>query len=299
MGIFDATRAGMMMGSNNGYNSYNKYIQFDEYVKMVIDDNYFVDRLPLDDDIKELLAKSDFLRSRNNYKYLWFADGIVDLSDPSRFEWSVEKYKEYGYKIETIESLPIFIFNCMKTARMLQEQRTNYNVKIDNTMRLEEELHCLSEIIDQLREIRNSVYEKFGKKYNISPKKIANMILKSDKNFGFDLGKNVRSINLKKIEIGSLGITAGIFAIGLVWTLLGNRKEKNILKGREDARKIFENCLTKISNNFNKKIELYIKENNFMNDKEKELITLKGKCYYVLSLLNLEIQTVNNLCKEE
>lgn len=299
MGIFDATRAGMMMGSNNGYNSYNKYIQFDEYVKMVIDDNYFVDRLPLDDDIKELLAKSDFLRSKKNNKYLWFADGIANLSEPSRFKWSVEEYKEYGYKIEITESLPAFIFNCIKTARMLQEQRSNYNIKVDNTSRLEEEIHYLSEIIDRLREIRNSVYERFGKKYNISPKEIANMILKSDKKFGFDIGKNVRSVNLKKIDIGSLGITAGILTIGLFWTFLGNRKEKNILKGREEARKIFEKCLMEISDSFNKKIESYIKENNFMNEKEKELITLKSKCYYILSLLNLEIQTVNNLCKEE
>lgn len=299
MGIFDATMAGMMMESNNGRNSYNKYIQFDEYVKMVIDDNYFVDRLPFDDDIKELLAKSDFLRSKKNNKYIWFADGIANLSEPNRFKWSVEEYKEYGYKIEIFESLPVFIFNCIKSARMLQEQRTNYDTKIDNTNQLAEEINYLSETIDRLREIRNSVYERFGKKYNISPKEIGEMILKSDKKFGFDLGKNVRTINMKKIEIGSLGITAGILAIGLFWTFLGSRKVQNILKGREEARKIFEKSLMKISDDFNKKIELFIKENKFMNEKEKELISLKSKCYYVLSLLNLEIQTVNNLCKEE
>lgn len=299
MNTFNLIRAGMA-GFNIWYNYSKKYMQFnDEYMKIIMEDNYFVDRLPLDDDIKSMLAESDFLRSKKNNKYLWFADGIANLSEPSRFKWSVEEYKEYGFKIEILESLPVFIFNCIKNARMLQEQRSNYSTKIDNTNKLKEEINYLIEIIDRLREIRNSVYERFGKKYNISPKEIGKMILKSDEKFGFHLGENVRLINLKKIEKVAFGIETGILAMGLFWSFLGNRKEKNILKGREEARTIFEKSLMKISNNFNEKIESYIKENQFINDKEKELITLKGKCYSILSLLNLEIQTVNNLCKEE
>lgn len=267
----------------------------DDYVKKIIENKYFVDNLPFNEDIKEMLAESDFLRSKNHNKYLWFADGSVNLEEPSLFKFSVEEYREYGYKIEIIKSLNSFIFTCIENARMLQEQREKYDIQSDNIDILFEEIDELSDRINHMREIRNNIYLKLGKKYNIPDKEINNMILKSDKRLGFDLGKNEKSVYINGLETASVGICTGII-ITSVLAFLGNRREKNIMKGSEDARILLEKCLNKIIVSFNKKIEQYIKENNEINDKEKRLIILKRNCYSKISLLILEIQTINNLC---
>ncbi|PWM79783.1 MAG: hypothetical protein DBY32_02710 [Phascolarctobacterium sp.] len=263
----------------------------DYFLSIIEKNEYYVDKLPfLDEDIKNMLAEIEFLRSKRNNKTGIYFDKNILIVEPNKFTWSKEKFIEYGYKKCLISFRKVYLENCIKTAVELQTLRNlsrtennKYEKQMNFLKNLSKNLSDLKNQIEDLKKVRDKIYNKLGDKYKIPNSKIDELILTSD----------------TRMTQGSVGISYifnfAFWSLTGVFYLLDKRKHKYILQGAKQAHDFFDKNLQKLKNKAESSKDKYfnsIKKEKDLNVKINKIIDdgLKRKEELENTLINLRIE---------
>ena len=180
-------------------------------------DSYCISNLPLDKEIKEVLCEQKIFRMNKNDRYIWYADSRY-LDEPSILTWSVEEFKEYGYKVASLTMYPKAIYSCLSMAVTIQNLRKIDDVNNDSYEKALLKIKKLLEQIKALRRKRKQIAYEYGRELNVETAKIDEYIRQSDRSIGLDDSKDLESLavfsNLSTVVSG-LRLGLGLGAVGL------------------------------------------------------------------------------------
>lgn len=183
-------------------------------------DSYCISNLPLDKEIKEVLCEQKIFRMNKNDRYIWYADSRY-LDEPSILTWSVEEFKEYGYKVASLTMYPKAIYSCLSMAVTIQNLRNIDNVNDNACKKLLLEIEKLAKQIDVLKQKRNKIAYEYGRELKVEKNKIDEYIRQSNRSIGLDdfkdLGSSAVFSNLSTVVSGlKLGLELGAVGLGSI-----------------------------------------------------------------------------------
>lgn len=191
-------------------------------------DSYCISNLPLDEDIKEVLCEQRIFRMNKNDRYIWYADSRY-LDEPSILTWSVEEFKEYGYKVASLTMYPKAVHGCLSMAVTIQNLRKIDNINNNSYENLLLKIEKLAKQIDGLKHKRNKIAYEYGRELNVEKVKIDEYLHKSNLSIGLDDFKDLASsfafsdisMSASRLTLG-LGLgAAGLGSISGVGTGMG------------------------------------------------------------------------------
>ena len=243
-------------------------------------DKNYVDNLPLDEDIIDILAKTKFLKRVDEEVPYDKQTDLEYMEEPNIFSYEAT-FNEYGYKLAGRKMLPDFIDSCLEMAVNLQSLRNMENEKYHKNKELDEERIGLMDKIDELRLTRNALYKEMGKTYNLDTETVEKAISNSDLALnlaGIPIGGVSGLSSLATGTLGAAGLGSAAGSLGLatiagssataigagaaasaLWLPIGaligviglvaygsNRKKKYIMKGMAEAEEYFTKALIKL-----------------------------------------------------